>query len=93
MIAKGIPLIANPPGGIVEYAREEETAWLNHSRSGEGLAELMSMLVREPERVLDMHRRVMAVRDELLVPWAGHVDDVEALYREIASPVCAPATS
>jgi len=37
MIAKGIPLIANPLGGIVDYALAGETAWLNQSCSAAGL--------------------------------------------------------
>jgi glycosyltransferase involved in cell wall biosynthesis len=85
MVAKGVPLIANPLGGIVEYAREGETAWLNPSCSGEGLAELMSELVREPERVVDMHRRLMDVRDELITPLAQHADAIEELYAELGS--------
>jgi glycosyltransferase involved in cell wall biosynthesis len=84
MVAKGIPLIANPLGGIVEYAREGETAWLNESCSGEGMAEIMLSLIREPELVLERHRRLLAVRDELMSPWEPHVDAMEALYREMA---------
>jgi glycosyltransferase involved in cell wall biosynthesis len=85
MIAKGIPLIANPLGGIVQYAHEGRTAWLNHSCSGEGLAELMARAVRDPSAVLDMHERVVAARDELITPWTDHVDALEAVYRELAA--------
>ena len=82
MIAKGVPLIANPLGGIVSYAREGETAWLNGSCSGEELAELMLGLIREPERVLEMHRRVVGARDDVLPTWAEHVGAIEGLYGE-----------
>ena len=85
MIAKGIPLIANPLGGMVEYALEGETAWLNESCSGEGLARLMSMLIGEPGQVLDMHRRVVAARDRIVRPMAEHVDSMDELYREVAA--------
>jgi glycosyltransferase involved in cell wall biosynthesis len=83
MIAKGIPLIANPLGGIVEYVREEETGWLNRACSGEGLAELMLRLVRDPQRVLDMHRRVVARHDELVLPFERHFQSIEEIYREL----------
>jgi glycosyltransferase involved in cell wall biosynthesis len=83
MIAKGIPLIANPLGGIVEYAREGTTAWLNHSCSGQGLAELMSRLVDEPELVLDMHRRVVASREDVITPFRAHVDAIEEAYARL----------
>lgn len=85
MLAKGIPLIANPLGGIVEYAREGETAWLNESCSAAGLAEIMSTLIAEPERVLEMHRRVVAARDEIVLPMERHVDAIDAVYRELAT--------
>jgi glycosyltransferase involved in cell wall biosynthesis len=83
MLAKGIPLIANPLGGIVEYAREGETAWLNLSCTGEGLADLMSKLIAEPALVVDMSRRVRDRRSELVTPMADHVDAIEGVYREL----------
>lgn len=85
MIAKGIPLIANPLGGIVEYAIEGRTAWHNRSLSGRGLAELMSMLIAEPAKVLEMHRRVLEERRRLIRPMAQHVDAIEASYREVTA--------
>jgi glycosyltransferase involved in cell wall biosynthesis len=84
MLAKGIPLIANPLGGIVQYAREGETAWLNHSCSAEGLAQLMSELIAEPDRVLDLHRRLLEVRSEVVTPMERHVEAIDAIYRELA---------
>jgi glycosyltransferase involved in cell wall biosynthesis len=84
MIAKGVPLIANPVGGIVEYAREGQTAWLNRACSAEGLAESMAALIERPEGVVDMHRRLMTVRDELIVTIDRHVDLLEGEYRAIA---------
>jgi len=85
MLAKGIPLIANPLGGIVEYAREGETAWLNRSCTGKGLAELMSKLIAEPALVVDMSRRVRDRRSELVTPMADHVEAIEAIYDEVCS--------
>jgi glycosyltransferase involved in cell wall biosynthesis len=82
MLAKGIPLIANPVGGIPEYAREGETAWLNHSCSGEGLAELMSTLIAEPDQVVETHRRVVAARDRLVPSMVEHAAAIETIYHE-----------
>jgi glycosyltransferase involved in cell wall biosynthesis len=83
LIAKGIPLIANPLGGIVEYAHEGRTGWLNSSCSADGLAELMARLVGEPEAVVEMHASVVAARDELITPWKEHVDRLDGTYREV----------
>lgn len=85
MLAKGIPLVANPLGGIVEYAIEGETAWLNDSCSGEGLAVIMATLIDEPHRVHDMHRRVLAARDRLVLPMERHLDALDAVYAELAN--------
>jgi glycosyltransferase involved in cell wall biosynthesis len=85
LLAKGIPLIANPLGGIVEYAHEGETAWLNRSCSADGLAELMAALIADPGRVLEMHRSVLAQRERLVRPFAEHVAAIEAIYREVDS--------
>jgi glycosyltransferase involved in cell wall biosynthesis len=83
MVAKGIPLIANPLGGIVEYALEGETAWWNRSCSGEELGAIMAELIEQPQRVLDMHRSTLAARDRLVLPMDRHVDAIEALYADL----------
>ena len=82
LLAKGIPLIANPVGGIVEYAREGETAWLNSARSGSGLADLMAKLIGDPGQVVEMNARVREARDRLVRPYAEHVEAIEEIYRE-----------
>jgi glycosyltransferase involved in cell wall biosynthesis len=84
MVAKGVPMIANPLGGVVEYAREGETAWLNRSATGQGLAELMLDLIRHPERVVGMHERLLRARGGILSSWAQHVDAIEDLCHELA---------
>jgi glycosyltransferase involved in cell wall biosynthesis len=84
-LAKGIPLVATPIGGIVEYAREGETAWLNHARSGEGLARILLDVARAPEQVLGHHRRVVELRSELIKPMPAHAAEMDALYRELAA--------
>jgi glycosyltransferase involved in cell wall biosynthesis len=80
MIAKGIPLIANPLGGMVEYAREGETAWLNRPCSGQGLAELMTTLIADSRQVLEMHERVLAGRERLLPTMDAHVREIYGAY-------------
>lgn len=84
MLAKGIPLIANPLGGMVEYAIDGETAWLNRSCSADELAGIMAMLIADPGRVLEMHERVVAARERIVRPMAEHVDAIEAVYSEVA---------
>ncbi|HVE69374.1 MAG TPA: glycosyltransferase [Solirubrobacteraceae bacterium] len=84
-LAKGIPLVATPIGGIVEYAREGETAWLNHARTGEGLADILLAVARAPEQVVERHRRVRELRPELIKPMPAHAEEMDELYRELAA--------
>jgi len=81
-LAKGIPLIANAIGGIVDYAREGETAWLNRSCSADELASIMGDLVEHPERIRVMSERARAARESIVTPMSQHADAVEELYRD-----------
>lgn len=83
LLAKGIPVIANAIGGIVEYAREGETGWLNHSRSAEELAEIMTRVVKRPEEVRELSAKVRAARDRIVIPLARHAEEMEEIYREV----------
>jgi glycosyltransferase involved in cell wall biosynthesis len=83
-LAKGIPLIANARGGIVDYAREGETAWLNRSVTADELAQRMLHLIEHPEEVDAMAQRVRQARSRIVKPFARHAEEIEAVYRELA---------
>lgn len=83
LIAKGIPVVANRIGGMVDYVREGETGWFNPSNSARGLAELMLRLVEAPEQVAAVAASTRAARPTLVEPMSKHAADVEDLYREL----------
>ena len=82
-LAKGIPIVANAIGGIVDYAREGETAWLNQGCDAAGLARIMTDLVEHPERIAALSERVVVDRDAIITPMERHADEVERLYAEL----------
>ncbi len=82
-IAKGIPVLANRIGGIVDYVRDGETGWLNSSNSGRGLAEIMTKLAADPKQVASVARTTTAARDELVETMAAHARAVEDVYRAL----------
>jgi glycosyltransferase involved in cell wall biosynthesis len=82
LLAKGIPVVANRIGGIVEYVREGETGWLNEPCSAEGLATILKALLDDPPQVAEMSRRVLARRAELVKPFDEHALEMEGIYRE-----------
>jgi glycosyltransferase involved in cell wall biosynthesis len=83
LLAKGIPLIGNAIGGIVDYVRERETGWLNRSRSGAELAQIMLRLLERPEEVDALSQKVRAHRESIIKPIAEHGEEMEAIYREL----------
>ena len=89
-LAKGIPLIANAIGGIVDYAREGETAWLNRSLTADELARLMLHVADRPQELAELSGRVRAARSELVKPMARHADEVDEVYREVAAVAARP---
>jgi glycosyltransferase involved in cell wall biosynthesis len=83
MLAKGMPLIGNPLGGIPEYLNDGVTGWLNHSCTGAGIAELMAAAIDDPDEVARLQRSVRVRRHELVRPMAEHVAELESLYAEL----------
>jgi glycosyltransferase involved in cell wall biosynthesis len=81
-LAKGIPVIGNAIGGIVDYVREGETGWLNEGCTAEGLATILSRLIERPHEVAEMSRRVLASREQIVTPLDEHAREIEDVYRE-----------
>jgi glycosyltransferase involved in cell wall biosynthesis len=82
-LAKGIPVIGNARGGIVEYTRDGETGWVNRDASAAGLAAIMAEIIERPEQVPELNARIRADRDRIVKPFERHVDEIEQLYREV----------
>jgi glycosyltransferase involved in cell wall biosynthesis len=83
LLAKGIPVIANAIGGMVDYTREGETGWLNRSRSPQELAGIVLEAIERPELVAELGAKIRAARDEIVKPMARHADEMDAIYAEL----------
>jgi glycosyltransferase involved in cell wall biosynthesis len=83
MVAKGLPVIGNALGGIVEYARDGETGWLNRDLSPSGLAGIMAAIVREPEQVVARSEWILEHHEELIKPMRAHVVELDGVYAEL----------
>ena len=81
-LAKGIPVIANAIGGMVDYVRDGETGWLNHSCSAEGLADLMRRAIEHTDEIERLNAFVTENRASIIKPLAQHADEMDAVYRE-----------
>jgi len=83
-LAKGIPVIANEIGGMVDYTREGDTGWLNRSCTAEELAGIIHGVVDRPDQVVALNSRIRANRNLLVKPMARHVEEIVAIYQEVA---------
>ena len=82
-IAKGIPVIANRIGGMVDYVRDGETGWLNRDNSGRELTKIMLGLAADPVQVAQVAASTRAARGELVTSMPDHASAIEAVYREL----------
>jgi glycosyltransferase involved in cell wall biosynthesis len=82
-LAKGIPVIGNALGGIPEYTRDGQTGWLNDGASAEGLAAIMTEIIRNPHQVCERNRWILEHRSEIIKPFDRHLEELEAVYEEI----------
>ena len=82
-MAKGIPLLTSPLGGVTSYVQEGETGWLNHSATGEELARIIEGIVRHPAQVAELAQTVRARRAQLIKPMDAHVREVDDVYRDL----------
>jgi glycosyltransferase involved in cell wall biosynthesis len=83
LLAKGIPVIGNARGGIVDYVRDGETGWVNRDSSAAGLAGIMAAIVREPEQIVERNRWLLEHRAEVIKPLGRHLDELETVYAEV----------
>jgi glycosyltransferase involved in cell wall biosynthesis len=82
LLAKGIPVVANRIGGMVDYVREGETGWLNDSCDADGMAQILARLIENPAEVAARSRSALAARAGLIKPFGAHAEEIEAIYRE-----------
>jgi glycosyltransferase involved in cell wall biosynthesis len=83
LLAKGIPVVANRLGGMVDYVRDGETGWLNDSCSADGLAAILLRLIENPGEVEAVSQSALAARDSLVKPFERHAGEIEAVYRDV----------
>jgi len=82
-LAKGIPVIANAIGGMVDYVRDGQTGWLNHDCTPESLAAIMRTIAERPEQIADLNHKLVAAHDSIVMPLSRHAAEMDAIYREV----------
>lgn len=80
-ISKGIPVIGNNLGGIPDYAGKY--GWLNKSNSAEGLARIMEHLIKNPELISKMNRKILKDRSKAIISMEQHWKMLKKIYLKL----------
>jgi glycosyltransferase involved in cell wall biosynthesis len=88
-LAKGIPVIGNARGGIVDYTRDAETGWVNRSANAAGLARIMAHIIQRPAQVAELNARIRANRARIIRPIEDHYAEMEKLYESVLARTAA----
>jgi glycosyltransferase involved in cell wall biosynthesis len=82
-IAKGIPVIGNRMGGIVDYTIDNVTGWVNYLNTAKGLTEIMAGIIQQPEQVVRLNQSIRANYDNIVKTMDRHFGEMDALYRDL----------
>lgn len=82
-LAKGIPVIGNAIGGIVDYTLPGVTGWLNYTNDAAGLADIMAQLIRNPREIEQMHASIISRYHEIIKPMGRHCEEMIAVYEDL----------
>jgi glycosyltransferase involved in cell wall biosynthesis len=83
LLSKGIPVIGNARGGIVDYVRDGATGWINRSADADGLAAIMRALIRDPQQIVERNHWILEHRSALIKPLGRHLTELDAVYHEV----------
>jgi len=81
-LAKGIPVLGNALGGIVDYVEGGRTGWLNHAIDAAGLADCIASIIAAPEEVVRLSRSIAERRAELITPMSVLAEEVRQVYAD-----------
>jgi len=82
-LAKGIPVIGNRMGGIVDYTVNNVTGWVNQPNTAGGLTQIMADIVRRPEQIVQLNQSILSNYRRFIKPMGGHFEEMERLYTEV----------
>jgi len=83
LLAKGIPVIGNKRGGIVDYVKENVTGWINKSCSSNELADIIQRIIENPEKILVLNKRIIQNKNEIIKNMEQHFLEIDKIYKEL----------
>jgi glycosyltransferase involved in cell wall biosynthesis len=84
-LAKGIPVIGNKKGGIVDYTIDGFTGWVNKNSDAEGLVSIMTDIINNPSQVCCLNNKIINNRSRILKSMDQHFYEIDEIYRKLMS--------
>ena len=82
-LAKGIPVIGNNKGGIIDYTIKNFTGWINKSSSPEELANIMELIITDPSLINKLNKKIVENRWNLIKNMNDHFEEIKAIYSSL----------
>lgn len=82
-LAKGIPIIGNNKGGIVDYTIDGFTGWVNKTSTAEELAEIMEKIINNPMIIQDYNQKILKERKNLIKTIEQHFYELDEIYKKV----------
>ena len=83
LLAKGIPVIGNSLGGIVDYTVDNVTGWLNRANTADGLAQIMTNIISNPKQILELNRSIISNYHQIIKSMDGHFKEMDNIYKNL----------
>lgn len=83
MLTKGIPVIGNARGGIVDYVSNGFTGWLNKSASSDELVEIIKNILNNPQQIIELNRKIIENRNTIVKTMHQHLEEISEIYLDI----------
>ncbi|MEO0232110.1 MAG: glycosyltransferase [candidate division WOR-3 bacterium] len=82
-LAKGIPVIGNNKGGIVDYTIDGFTGWINKTSTSEELAEIMEQIIKKPDVIQEYNRKIIEKRNQIVKTMEQHFYEIDKIYKDV----------
>jgi len=82
-LAKGIPIIGNKKGGIVDYTIDNFTGWVNKSATAQELANIIEGIIKNPKKILGLNKNILHNKNKIIKTVEQHFYEIEDIYKNV----------
>ena len=80
LLAKGLPIISNPKGGITDYVINKVNGLINYSNTEEGFVAIMKEFIDNKNLIYDLNKNIAEMWDR---NYEGHYWNIMKAYKDL----------